>query len=325
MTLVARLLAVTVFSYFCTGVVCPVAYADGISSIPGASGLKFRFDAPIGQSSSFSQATTPIAWTPPTLSGLVNPSPSPSTPAPSPSASPSPEPSASPSAEPSSSPTTAPSVTPSPSPSTAPPVFTQVLQIANADDDGEIDLGAWYPQGETSNYHILKIGSWAYCTTSCPSSPTWGYFRFQIQKDLPVGTNFTGASLSIYGHGGDGYPEQLPAPGGHLIIHADITYNVSPPVVNGFTDSPTSGRRKISTTVTNWPSSGNITWEWNQWNQSPDMSALMTELVNLAGGLRAGDYVQFWIEGSETGQAEVGAWDYTDGAANAAKLSISWE
>jgi hypothetical protein len=55
------------------------------------------------------------------------------------------------------------------------------------------------------------------------------------------------------------------------------------------------------------------------------MSALMTELVNLAGGLRAGDYVQFWIEGSEIGQAEVGAWDYTDGAANAAKLSISWE
>ncbi len=58
-------------------------------------------------------------------------------------------------------------------------------------------------------------------------------------------------------------------------------------------------------------------------DRSDDISELFSALVSSRGGLRAGAYVRVWIRGEpDTGRAEVGVWDLSFGAANAAELTL---
>lgn len=186
-------------------------------------------------------------------------------------------------------------------------VQTQSLAVVSPEDDGEIDYGAFYPDGEPGLG--LAIGFWS-------GKPTWGYFRFQLGDGVPAGATVVGAELALWGRTPSGFTAQ------HALA-IQVEAALDPPPVTGVPERPDDGGRTLLASSIRWPAAGGLTWTVGDWNRSPELASLLAELVALHGGLPAGARIQLWVRGEGiTVNAEVATDDLSFTTIHPATLTI---
>lgn len=186
-----------------------------------------------------------------------------------------------------------------------------VLQVTSNGDDGEVDNGSFMVNGEGGT---LLMGAWG-------NNPTWSFFRFKLDQALPASAVITGATLELWGTDEQQWDLASYALDVWLEDAADA------PWVTKVGDAPSqSGGRPTTTTKVRWPAAGGLYWRVGQYNTSPDLALLLQELVNSYGGLVQDAYVQLWIRGSQSNEAEVGTHNFLEAgyAASPHELTISW-
>ena len=186
--------------------------------------------------------------------------------------------------------------------------------IATNDDDGEFDsqdLPAWLTR--TGESGTVYLGNWG------ATGITTGYFRFQVPTAIPPGATIDLANLKFYG-ADNGYWDSSHA----LVLSADLSGNAVQP--NGTEDFPSGAtQHSLATTTVRWPSSGGLTWNTGVWNTTPDLSAIIQEIVDAEGGLAAGSYLQFWVQGQDPGHdSEAGVEDLSTGGGHPTNLTVTW-
>lgn len=196
---------------------------------------------------------------------------------------------------------TVPDATP---PDTTPPDTTRpdlscpTLQL---DVSGPADDGYFYGtdlkvNGASTNE--LWIGSWG--------EIEWGYFRFALSQPVAKGAVIVGAKLSLYGLAADGWDPSLHA------LDVFVEKSADAPVVTTAADLPfTSTGRPMASAMARWPATGGLTWNTQAYNTSPELAALIQEVVDSQGGLAAGSHLQIWVKGSQLAQADLATPDYT--------------
>ncbi|QQR91211.1 MAG: hypothetical protein IPJ88_05625 [Myxococcales bacterium] len=200
---------------------------------------------------------------------------------------------------------------------------TQTIKIATDGDDGEVTETSYYPQGESSSgaafAHRIFMGTWS-------GEMYWGYFRFKLQQAISAQANVTSATMKGYSVGTDGVWQSSQD---WLVIHLEDSAN--PSAVQGISDDPyaTGGRSLYPGLSVSWNANHQLPWleaPQQRWETTPDLSVLIQALVDKYGGLALNAYVQLWIRGgnSLSEQAQVGVWDYAQGSATAAELTIEW-
>jgi hypothetical protein len=184
-----------------------------------------------------------------------------------------------------------------------PSLIPQILPLAAAQDDGEIEVAgtyrSWMEQGETPDAASgdppgLYMGNW-------DTGLTWAYFRFPLSAPIPAGASVVEATLELWGkHATAGWSTNNHA----LRVHGELSADA--PVVSSSDDLPDVGSRAFTQQSVRWPPSGGLTWYLGAYNVSPNLSAIVQEVLTAQGGLAAGSYLQLWLSGDfSTGAAEV--------------------
>lgn len=171
--------------------------------------------------------------------------------------------------------------------------------------------GAWLPSGES-------MAGLAYLGEFPDGLPYWGYFRFTLPSELPFGTTVVAASLTIRGE--DLWQWDTTSQG--LVILAE--HEADAPQVDGLEHRPDTGAVALTTASVRWPPAGGLEWQVGGDNVSPDLAALIQEVIDDRGGLAAGGHVQLWIRAAElgVGNHEVGWHDVSGGPGGAASLRM---
>ena len=199
--------------------------------------------------------------------------------------------------------------TPDLPPPDLPPPQTQVLVMASAADDGEIDSTSWLPNGESG---VLFMGYWS-------GADTWGYHRFALTQAIPQGAVVTAAVLELYGS----YADQWDAMTEALEVRAEKTADAQ--VVTKAGDEPfVPGGRPVTVTAVRWPPSGGLAWKINAYNSSTDLSPVLQEVVTAQGGLAQGSHVQLWVRAAQTSTGEVACPAYGTAGFQPARLTLTW-
>jgi hypothetical protein len=198
-----------------------------------------------------------------------------------------------------------------PFPDTSGPALVQTLSIAAPGDDGEVDPGAWYPEGEFG-LRFLYAGAWY-------NDWTWVYLRFALDTEIPADATIQSAALAVFGA-----PPQGWGPGKHLVIYAEL--DPDPLVVSGLLDRPTqTGGRALTAVSVLWPPAGDLSWSAGAWNTTPDLAQLLQPLVSQFGTRSAGTHVQLWIRGDDnSSNAEIALEDVTHAGDHPAALHVEW-
>jgi hypothetical protein len=179
----------------------------------------------------------------------------------------------------------------------------QLLKIAAAGDDGELSLNGpeWLPYGEPGGPGYppaIYIGAW-------DGTASWGWFRFTVVKAIPKGTSLKSASVTLPGKAAAWDPAQ------HA-LEIWVEDSADPGEVTAVSDAPftpLTGRDVFGNV--RWPASGGLAWSETGANTSPDLTALLQQLVN-AHGLAAGSHIQLWLRGAQLADAEVGTPDSSE-------------
>ncbi len=189
--------------------------------------------------------------------------------------------------------------------------LTQTLAVANALDEGEIDQGAWYPDGEdVGALDTLFIGYY-------PNNWTWSYFRLAIATTIPPGATIVDARLHLWGRG----TTSIPAGSRALLAFGELA--ADPPAVTTINDRPTGTTgRPLTQASVRWPETGGIDWLGDAWNTSTNLAPILTELAG-ASGLPAGVHIQLWVRGETAIAGEVGSESFGVGTHHGT-LDVSW-
>lgn len=166
--------------------------------------------------------------------------------------------------------------------------ITQTLTLDDDADDGEITDGSvWFVDGEEAD--TVFMGWWS-------SSPSWGFFRFQLVTPIPAGSVVESAELSLFGvlTVDSGWEPTMH----RLAVHTEDVPDS--PRVAAPADVPGEARA-AAPEVVEWPAASGLAWTVDGWNVSPDLSALVQGLVDRHGGLAMGASVQLWVRS---------AWDF---------------
>ncbi|HET6323677.1 MAG TPA: hypothetical protein VFG04_03170 [Planctomycetaceae bacterium] len=170
-------------------------------------------------------------------------------------------------------------------------------QVSQSSDDSDQVFGVPTTNSLTSASINLK---------NTTASKKWAGFRFQ-NVTVPAGATITAASLSLW----------CPT-GGNTAMFATIFGNK---VANPGTLQATSNYLASlaqTTASTFW----SATLSTNQFNASPDISAIITELIGQAGWASANSMVFPVLAGSSSQAATIEMWDGTP--SQAAELSITY-
>lgn len=204
----------------------------------------------------------------------------------------------------------------------APPV-SQELTITDDGDDGQFDPSTsvipagWSAQGEYNN--VLYAGSYNIADWGgLGGGVTPSAFRFTLSHDIPAGTTIVDAALALYGWGTWDWDETADS------LQIAIEYSDDAEQITGASDLPfVAGGRELLPTTVRWPETGGLAWQYDAWHTSPNLAALLQELVDTVGGLSAGAHVQFYVYGTTPDiNGEVVIEDSSHPAGNAPKLTI---
>jgi hypothetical protein len=94
--------------------------------------------------------------------------------------------------------------------------------------------------------------------------------------------------------------------------------------VTGLVDMPLAvGGRDLLPTTARWPETGGLAWQYPGWNESPNLAAVLQELVDTVGGLQAGSHLQVYVYGATANiNSEVVVTDSSHYSGNAPTLTI---
>jgi hypothetical protein len=190
--------------------------------------------------------------------------------------------------------------------------LTQTLTVANALDEGEIDQGAWYPDGEdVGAVDTLFIGYY-------PNNWTWAYFRLVIATTIPPGATIVDGRLHLWGRG----TTSIPAGSRALLAFGELAQD--PAAVTTINDRPTGTTgRPLTQASVRWPETGGIEWATDAWNDSTNLAPVIAELAG-STGRAAGTHIQLWIRGESAVAGEVGSDSFDVPGSHHATLEIAW-
>jgi hypothetical protein len=196
---------------------------------------------------------------------------------------------------------------------------SQELGILVTADDGEITGGLLLPSGETWHGNLIHAGSWATAASGGPVM-TYAYLRFRLTLPLAAGAAIASATLEVYGHALTGGSQWSPQKH-KLVISADRSADaaqVASPVA-----CPGCSKGAVQTASVDWSS---IVWTPDAWNTTPNLAAIVQELVDAHGGLKAGAHLQLWLRAPiiYPEDAEVPFEDLDHAGGKAARLTLSW-
>ncbi len=197
------------------------------------------------------------------------------------------------------------------------------LTIADDGDDGQFDPstylipGGWSAQGEHSNtlfmgsYNVAEWGGLGGGLT--PSA-----FRFTLSHDIPAGSTIVDTTLALYGWDVWDWDNSTDA----LQIALELSDDAEQ--VTGLVDMPLAvGGRDLLPTTARWPETGGLAWQYPGWNESPNLAAVLQELVDTVGGLQAGAHLQVYVYGATANiNSEVVVTDSSHYSGNAPTLTI---
>jgi hypothetical protein len=173
-------------------------------------------------------------------------------------------------------------------PDAPPGCRTLKLAVALATDEGEIGGTMFFGSGEQDS--LIHIGFYM-------DSVTWGFFRFVVPEAIAQGESVMSAQLDILGANPDNWDGSRQA----LLVNAEASDDA--PRVVGSDDRPNSGTgsaRPLTQATVRWPASGGLVWNPGEYNSTPDLSAVVQELVNRPSGLAMGAHLQLWVSGEST-------------------------
>lgn len=200
---------------------------------------------------------------------------------------------------------------------------TQIGPIVIAEDldDGAmwpgvllVRMGAWLPSGEDAGQ--------GFCGEYPSGQRYYAYLRFELPEALPAGTTIASATLELYGHAiymwNDSHALRVWAQ------HSDDA-----PQITGLSDYPGTGNVELGDLSVRWADSDDsgLAWMIPGPNASPDLAAIVQELVDANVGLAAGAHIQLWVAEDQLGGEgeEVGWLDASAGAETAARLTLTIE
>ena len=179
----------------------------------------------------------------------------------------------------------------------------QSIMLENDEDDVESAASEGYEHlvhGEWANN--LYFGYWDYPQYEA----TYSSFRFFLKKAIPKGAKVIKAFLDIRGTGSVGWNSQK-----HF-LEISATDSKSSPQISEFSDviGKNNGYQETQTII-RWPKQGGLDWNEQGLNRTPDLSALIQELVDKYDGLDKGSSITLWLKTSLLERsAEVMAADY---------------
>lgn len=194
---------------------------------------------------------------------------------------------------------------------------TMDINLVGNGNDGEIDESAdtYYIDGEGSEQ--LYMGQW---NLGAGRLPTWGFFRFQLHKDIPSNATVKSVHFNVYGVGILNWNINSH----YLNVYIQDVDNTTQP--SGPDDFLGGSNGNIAgNSIVRWPSTGGLSWNVDGNNRSPNIAPLIQELVTKYDGLRANDYITVWISSPDFGSnSEVMAAD-TGHANFDTSLEVVWE
>lgn len=168
--------------------------------------------------------------------------------------------------------------------------FDHVLMtIKTNDDDGQINV---------ANSTLSKNGTAGIIYPGSTSGrPLWGYYRFQLPKNIPANATVKKVMLRLYGRDKIGMNNK------YLVVTAQNSANSL--AVSNANQYP--GGSAGVTSVAHGAPWGNpsIAWTIDEWNESPELKQLVTDLITNHGSMAAGANIQLWV-------ARAGAYGNTD-------------
>jgi hypothetical protein len=203
--------------------------------------------------------------------------------------------------------------------------FSGQWEVAISDDldDGEVEGSGGYgyaPEGESQcstfmgGYDLVEYGE--------GNGATVAFFRFKLPSAIPPGAAIGSVTLSLFGS-----DQWHWDPTRHtLSVCAELCPDA--PRVTSAADQPdTATGRPVTGTCAGWGvgAGAPLSWVVGGWNTSPDLSAVVQEVVDRLGGLATGAHVQLFVyRKNATDNGEVAAEDFCHTRPNQARLSLSW-
>lgn len=197
------------------------------------------------------------------------------------------------------------------------------LTVTDDANDGQFDPSTsviptgWSAQGERSN--LLYMGSYNIAEWGgLGGGLTPSVFRFTLSQDIPAGATITSALLSLYGL------DVWDWDNGSDALRIALEFSDDAESIMSSGDMPlAAGGRDLLATTARWPETGGLTWQRPGWNTSPNLAALLQELVDTLGGLNAGAHVQFYVYGAVSNiNSEVAVEDSSHPGEHPATLTI---
>lgn len=219
--------------------------------------------------------------------------------------------------------TTDPAGLPTYTPPDSPPDPTpEGIPIEHDLDDGELDgtgtLGemmGFLPQGEVDSNAVF-MGGYAVTVDHPGLGVTYGYFRFTLDRPIRAADDFGPVHLRVFAKDVWSW-----IPGLAIQIRAEVSADAGR--VTSIADAPMPlGGRTLTDAEVRWPSTGDLDWPPDTWQESPDLSVLLREVATRAGDLPVGAHVQLFVFRTEPPDedGEVAAEDFSHPDDHAARL-----
>jgi hypothetical protein len=195
------------------------------------------------------------------------------------------------------------------------------MTITATTQDWEQDQGGFSNTGESN----ILFGGFN------GSDNNWNGFRFAYSGNIPANATISSATLTLRSQGTWQWNAE-----DYLRLY--VTDSSDAPAAATGTDRPSISTVSGGTTTVypnslssgvRWPASGGLSWPMSGSNTvSVNFSSNIQYLVNKYGGLTSGNHIVIWYTEPEqngaNGSSEVAADDYSNSAANSARLDISY-
>jgi len=150
---------------------------------------------------------------------------------------------------------------------------------------------------------------------------SYAFLRYRLKTAIPAKAKITDLRVRLYGHALTGGSKWSPTKH-KLIISADRVPDAA--LVNSKHGHPGGADGVAQTTaVVDWL---NLAWKVDAWNESPNLAPLVQELVDAHSGLKAGAYLQLWLQAPliYPVDAEVPFEDLDHANGRAAEATLKW-
>jgi hypothetical protein len=197
-------------------------------------------------------------------------------------------------------------------------IKSQIMTISDNQDDGHSDKNNY-----SYNNTITRQGNDYSCfLVICSNFDSFGYYRMKVTSAIPAGASIFNAVLKLYGRDSENWNSSTR----NLTVY--LQNAASAAKVTGSDVCPGCGTNiPVVASSVNWNATSGLTWLVNSWNQTPNLSTMVGNLLTTQSGLTAGNYLQFWLtrkDGYDNSTVEVGSEDFGAEDFNQAHVLIEW-